>query len=82
MVTKEVSHKNKKIEQQERVSKLQSLYNYFVNARTELRKVSWPTRKETITTGIVVFVVVIVVSLFLGLVDFAVSGLIRYLLSL
>lgn len=82
MAIKEVTHKNKKIEEQHHISKLQSLYNYFVNARMELRKVSWPTRKETITTGIVVFVVVVIVSLFLGVVDFTISGLIRYILSL
>ena len=82
MAVKEIAHKNKKVEQQGFIAKLQSLFAYFVNARMELRKVSWPTRKETITTGIVVFVVVVVVSLFLGLVDVIISGLIRYILSL
>lgn len=83
MSVREVSRKgSKKNEQPEDISKLRSLFNYFINARAELRKVSWPTRKETVTTGIAVFVVVFVVSLFLGLVDLGISSVIRYLLSL
>jgi|SRR5580765_2383565 preprotein translocase subunit SecE len=35
----------------------------------ELRKVVWPTRQETIQTTAVIFVVVIVLSLILGLID-------------
>jgi preprotein translocase subunit SecE len=36
---------------------------------SELRKVHWPTRQETIAATIVVLVVVAIVSLWLGLVD-------------
>ena len=35
----------------------------------ELRKVVWPTRQETIQTTAVIFVVVVVLSLILGLID-------------
>lgn len=82
MAVKDVSHKQKRVEQEEGVSKIKAFFNYFSSARGELRKVSWPTRKETMVTGVTVFVVVLVVSLFLGLVDFVISGVVRYLLSL
>jgi preprotein translocase subunit SecE len=35
----------------------------------ELRKVVWPTRQETVQTTLVIFVVVVVLSLILGLID-------------
>lgn len=54
---------------------------YLVLSRLELRKVSWPTWKETRTTSLVVLGFVIVMSLLLGLVDFALSGAIRLILS-
>lgn len=46
---------------------------YFREVRSELRKVTWPTRPELITYTVVVLVTVAVVSLFLGVVDIAVS---------
>lgn len=55
--------------------------NYVLLSRTELRKVSWPTLKETRTTGLVVLGFVTVMALLLGLVDFLLSGAIRMILS-
>jgi preprotein translocase subunit SecE len=47
----------------------QSLREFLVESNFELRKVVWPTRQETIQTTLVIFVVVIVLSLILGLID-------------
>ena len=47
----------------------------------ELKKVHWPSRKETQAATLVVIVGVIVVALYLGLVDFVLSWLIRRALS-
>jgi preprotein translocase subunit SecE len=49
----------------------QSLREFLVESNFELRKVVWPTRQETIQTTLVIFVVVIVLSLILGLIDLA-----------
>ncbi|NQD38397.1 preprotein translocase subunit SecE [Permianibacter sp. IMCC34836] len=38
-------------------------------ARTEIRKVVWPTRQETVQTTIIVAIFVVVIALFLWLVD-------------
>ena len=48
---------------------------------TEMHKVSWPTWKETRATSIVVFAFVAVMALLLSLVDLALSGIIRWILS-
>jgi len=47
----------------------------------ELRKVVWPSRKETIGTTAVVLVIVIISGVFLGIVDFILSHFIRLLIG-
>jgi len=46
---------------------------FFTEVSTELRKVHWPTRQETMAATIVVILVVLIVSLWLGFVDAALS---------
>lgn len=43
---------------------------FLREARTELSKVTWPARKETIASTFVVLISVLVTTMFLGLVDF------------
>ncbi|MFZ2448325.1 MAG: preprotein translocase subunit SecE [Syntrophobacteraceae bacterium] len=47
----------------------------------ELRKVVWPSRKETVGTTAVVLVIVGLSSVFLGVVDFILSRLVRMLVG-
>jgi len=47
----------------------------------ELKKVHWPSRKDTYVATIIVLIVTLIVATFLGLVDFAVSHVVRVLLS-
>lgn len=54
---------------------------FLEEARAELKKVTWPTRKQTFASTAVVLIVVIVVSLFLGLVDFGLAKIIKVLLG-
>lgn len=57
--------------------------NKFVReVRSEMRKVSWPNRKELITYTIVVIVTVIIVALFTGVVDVIISGILNLLTRL
>lgn len=46
---------------------------FLRDVRSELRKVTFPSRKETVTSTIVVIMVVFVVSIYLGIVDFGLS---------
>jgi preprotein translocase subunit SecE len=48
---------------------------------TELRKVHWPTRQETLAATAVVIIVVLIVSLWLGLVDGVISFLMKRILG-
>ena len=48
----------------------------------ELKKVHWPTRKETQAATIAVVTGVIVVSIYLGIVDWALSAVVTRVLEL
>lgn len=50
--------------------------------RTELRKVSWPTRSEVINYSLVVFFTVVVLTAFIGLLDWVFSTLVLELFEL
>jgi len=53
---------------------------FLREVKVELNKVTWPTRQQTIASTIVVIVLVIIVSIFLGLVDMSLSKIIEVLL--
>lgn len=50
---------------------------FVVEAVQELKKVTWPNRKETLGTTGVVLVLVILIAIYLGLVDFGLARLVR-----
>ena len=49
---------------------------FLREVRGEVRKVSWPTRRETVASTAVVMVAVFIIAIFLGLVDLGLSRLI------
>jgi len=59
----------------------QIIKQFFREVRVELKKVTWPTRKETVASTSVVLVTVIIISFFLGLVDLGLSRLIKIFLD-
>ena len=61
--------------------KIQDLKQFFEESKAELKKVTWPSRKETTTTSIAVVVVTFVMALFLGLADMAWSSIVQLILS-
>ena len=52
--------------------------NFLSEAVQELKKVTWPNRKETLGTTGVVLVLVFFIGAYLGLVDFFLSRLVQY----
>jgi preprotein translocase subunit SecE len=53
-----------------------ALRDFLFEANFELRKVVWPTRQETMQTTLVIFVVVILLSLILGLIDWTLKSVV------
>ena len=57
-----------------------SLASFMQDARTEVRKMVWPTRSETLQTTLVVFVVVLLLAIFLWIIDWILTRLIQYVI--
>jgi preprotein translocase subunit SecE len=57
------------------------LVQFVQEAWTELKKVHWPSRKETQAATVVVLLSVMFVALYLGLVDLVLSRLMQFLLG-
>ncbi len=60
---------------------VQKALQFLREAKAELKKVTWPSRKQTIGSTVVVIVLVIIISLFLGVVDMTLSSLIHIVLQ-
>ena len=54
---------------------------FLREVKIELKKVAWPSRKQAMGSTIVVIILVMLVSLFLGVVDIGLSSLIKAVLS-
>ncbi len=54
---------------------------FLREVKVELKKVTWPSRKQTIGSTVVVLILAMIISLFLGVVDMGLSGLIRVILN-
>lgn len=54
--------------------------DYFKDVIVELKRVTWPSKKETMAATWVVIITVIILSLFLGIVDLGLSQTIKLFL--
>lgn len=61
--------------------KFEEFKDFFEESKVEIKKVTWPTRRETVTTSVAVLVLVVVMSIFLGVVDMGLSKLMQIVLS-
>ena len=57
------------------------IIQFFYEVKAELKKINWPTRKETIASTSVVLVIVLIIAVFLFIVDQGLSFLIRIILG-
>jgi len=51
------------------------------DAKVELKKVTWPTKKELLSTTAVVIVLVILIAFFLGVVDLGLVKIIKNIIK-
>jgi preprotein translocase subunit SecE len=61
--------------------KFEGAKQFLREVKTELKKVTWPARKDALAGTAVVLVAVFVIALFLGIVDSGLSGFIRWVLQ-
>ncbi len=55
---------------------------FIRQVRSETGKVTWPTRKETITTAIMVVIMTTLLAIFFVVIDSGFGAIVKYLLSL
>jgi len=63
------------------ISSIEKVKQFLREVKTELRKVTWPQRKETVASTSIVLIIVIIIAIFLGLVDLGLSKIIKVILS-
>ena len=56
-------------------------FTFLQQVRTEVSKVTWPTRRETVVSSIMVFVMVALAGLFFFVIDQGLSWFVSFLLS-
>ncbi len=61
---------------------MQTFMNYINDSITELRHVRWPTRQQAVRLSIIVIGFTIVTSIAFGVIDYALSLMVTFLLSL
>jgi preprotein translocase subunit SecE len=54
------------------------LWRFALDSRTEVRKVVWPSRQETLQTLLIIVIFVLVMALFLWAVDSVLFMIVRY----
>ena len=61
--------------------KIEVAKQFLREVKQELKKVTWPSRKDTLAGTVVVLFAVFVIALFLGIVDWNLSKLINLVLK-
>lgn len=54
---------------------------FLREVKVELKKVAWPSKKQTMGSTVVVLILVVIISAFLGIVDMGLSSLVRLVLQ-
>lgn len=57
-------------------------FEFLQQVRTEVSKVTWPSRKETLVTSIMVFIMVIIACIFFFLTDTVIGFVVRLVLGI
>ena len=60
---------------------IQNVTQFLKDAKVELKKVTWPTPKQTLASTAVVIIIVFIVSIYLGIVDFVLAKLVKFVLG-
>ncbi len=61
--------------------KIEGAKQFLREVKTELKKVTWPSRRDTLSGTLVVLVAVFIIAVFLGIVDSGLSNVIKWFLK-
>jgi preprotein translocase subunit SecE len=60
----------------------EKIVQFLREVRVEIKKVTWPTRKETLASTAVVLITTFIIAFFLGFVDYLLSSGVERLLKM
>ena len=60
---------------------VQKIIQFIKEAKVELKKVTWPTPKQTLASTAVVIIIVFIVSIYLGIIDFVLAKAVKFILG-
>ena len=78
----EKAQKDKKSDKKSKPSIFARIGRWLRELKSELKKVQWPTAKQTVNNTAIVLICVIIVGLFIWIFDFVAGGLINALINL
>jgi preprotein translocase subunit SecE len=59
----------------------QKIVQFLKEAKGELKKVAWPTPKQTMASSLFVIILVFIIAIILGIIDFALAKAVKLLLG-
>jgi len=57
-------------------------YEFFKQVQAETKKVVWPSRRETVMTGVMVMIMTTLLAVFFFIIDSGFEAIVKFLLSL
>ena len=60
---------------------MQKIIQFLSEAKAELKKVAWPTPKQTMASTSVVVIIVLIISLYLGIIDYGLAKLVKLIIG-
>ena len=60
---------------------LQKIIRFLSEAKVELKRVTWPTPKQTMASTTVVIVIVFIIAIYLGIIDYVLARLVKFILG-
>jgi preprotein translocase subunit SecE len=60
---------------------IEKVTQFLKEAKLELKKVTWPTPKQALASTAVVIILVFVVAIILGIIDFALAKTVKFILG-
>jgi preprotein translocase subunit SecE len=60
---------------------IQKIRQFLSEAKAELKRVTWPSQKQTMASTLVVIIIVFVMAIYFGIIDFGLAKLIKFILG-
>lgn len=60
---------------------MQKVMQFLNDSKVELKRVTWPSRKQTMASTFVVIIIVFVMAIYFGMIDFGLAKLIKFILG-